>query len=155
MADKVETTARRRSNLLEIVIVLLIIAGCVVFVTSLWHNHESRQRDTTRKQLVNDITANLERFYVADGRGFYPSAADLQSSSWLHTYMSDVAADNFKAARGPIKQSYALQYTSRDTSETCTNEKPDMSNAAGCADFTVSIQLENGSRFIVTSLNGQ
>lgn len=125
-------------------IIFLVIISLGVFI---YQNHTKNNQDKARIQAVNTLSQQLEKYYLKNSRGFYPSLANLQNNQWLKANITD------QPSTADFNQK-DYSYTSQDASKDCQNPDVVKKPAAGCADFKLSVTLNNGEIYNRLSHNG-
>lgn len=108
-------------------------------------------KDTKRRTDIQSIQTQLEAFFSQ--KGYYPSLADMNSSSWLSKNMKSLDRGSFEDPNGssqklsasPAKNVYSYKVT--DSSGGSCEQ-----NDTKCAKYTLSATLSNGTIYTQTNL---
>ncbi|HEY4160520.1 MAG TPA: type II secretion system protein [Candidatus Saccharimonadales bacterium] len=147
-------------TIVELLIVIVVIAILATLVIVTFTGIQQKARDSQRQTDVNALDSHLEAFYA--NYGFYPSLKDLQTSSFVSTYMKGLDPQALISPKsGNITDTaansgtWAYGYTASGTS--CSNTTAttiDPTNGPqdnGCASFTLTADLEGGGNFTKSS----
>ncbi len=151
-------------TIVELLIVIVVIGILALLVITTYSGIQAKARNSKRSSDVSTIQTQLEAFF--QNSGYYPSLADMNSSSWLKTNMksldqgalvdpseantSDCVKTHdscFADSASPSKQ-YGYQVTASDGTACGT---PDDTN---CAQYTLTASYEgtvNGSDKVTKS----
>ncbi len=140
-------------ELLIVIVVIGILAGLVI---TTFNGIQQKARDTERETDVKALHSQLEAFWAQ--KGYYPSLADMNNTTFVSTNMKGLSSDAFKDPRGTASTlvaaaaansyAYAVQ-----TSGNASCESDDTT----CAKYVLTATLEgtiNGSStYVQNSLN--
>lgn len=106
---------------------------------------DMKDDDADKKSDINTIYSQLEVHFAING--FYPSLSELNNSSWRSANMISLDEEALKA---PDSESATL---SSSPSASQYGYSPTGCNSEGCAHFTLSAQLSDGTQFTKNSSN--
>ena len=143
-------------TLVELLIVIIIIGILATLVIVTFTGVQAKARDSKRQTDINAIDSHVEAFYAQ--YGFYPSLADLQSATFLSTFMKgfDPAAltDPKGGAIAATAAANAYGYTASgsDSAGTCSNTTATTITSGvpqdnGCSKMVITADLESGGTF--------
>ena len=144
-------------TLVELLIVIIIIGILATLVIVTFTGVQQKARDSKRQTDLNALDAHVSAFYAQ--YGFYPTLADLQSATFLSTYMkgfdpsalTDPKGGAIAGTAGASNYGY-LAAQGSDPNGTCTNTTATtMPTDNGCGQFTVTADLEGGGTFVKKS----
>lgn len=75
-------------TIVELLIVIVVIGILALLVVTTYGGIQSKARNTKRSSDVGTIQTQLEAFFSQSA--FYPSSADMNSSTWLSTNMKSL-----------------------------------------------------------------
>lgn len=142
-------------TIVELLIVIVVIGILALLVITTYSGIQQKARNSQRQTDAQSMQTQLEAFYSQNG--YYPSLADMNSSTWLGTNMKSLDQDalidpsnptqskTLLAAPAAKSYSYAVTDTSGNSCEaTDTN----------CAKYTLTATYEgtvNGASTYVKS----
>lgn len=142
-------------TIVELLIVIVIIAILATLVIVTFTGIQKKARDSKRQTDVNALDSHVEAFYAQ--YGYYPTLADLQSTTFLSTYMKGFDPSALTDPKGGAIQATTdathYGYTAAASSGTgCVNttvSDPTGANTSnnGCDQFTLTATLESGGTF--------
>ncbi len=150
-------------TIVELLIVIVVIGILATLVIVTFTGIQQKARNSQRQTDINAVDSHVEAFYAQ--YGFYPTLADLQSGSFVSTYLKgldpEALRDPKQATGGTIGGTAAAdQYSyvasdstggaacSNTTASTITNGAP-VDN--GCDAFVLTAQQENGNDYVKQS----
>lgn len=146
-------------TIVELLIVIVVIGILALLVITTYSGIQSKARNSERSSDIKSLRTQIEAFYT--NNGYYPSLANLNSSSWLTTNMKSLdqnalvdpsnASQSKTLVSAPADKSYAYQpLNSAGTS--CE------ADSTTCARYTLTGTFEgtvNGqSTTVATNLDG-
>ena len=139
-------------TIVELLIVIVVIGILATLVIVTFTGIQQKARDSKRKTDLNALDSHAEAFYAS--YGFYPTLADLQTSSFLSTYMkgfdpgalTDPKGGAIAAATTSSAYGYVASGTNctNTTATTITNSVPQDN---GCTAFQAQATLEAGGTY--------
>ncbi|MBP9761963.1 type II secretion system protein [Candidatus Saccharibacteria bacterium] len=138
-------------TIVELLIVIVVIGILATLVLVTFTGANQKGRNSQRQTDVNAVQSHVETFYAQ--HGFYPTLADLQTASFVSTYMKGLDPDALKDPKGPTTAIAATSdsdqygYTATGTSPGCTNTTATTITANepednGCDGFSITATLE-------------
>jgi hypothetical protein len=139
---------RKLSTISLLVIAIVVLAGIVLFISSLVLSHQKAQRDITRRADLKSLSATLEAVY--DQFGYYPTLKqlndpDFQKANYTNfndSVLRDPASTSAKLVDQPRQHAYAYQVQPNG----CTNFGHDV-----CKQFILTAIAEDGKQITVSS----
>jgi prepilin-type N-terminal cleavage/methylation domain-containing protein len=141
-------------TIVELLIVIVVIGILATLVIVTFTGIQQKARDSKRKTDLNALDSHVEAFYA--NYGFYPTLKDLQTSSFLSTYMkgfdpgalTDPKGGAIAATTGSNAYGYTASGTScSNTTATTLSGTPTVPQDNGCTAFTTSATLEAGGTY--------
>jgi len=137
-------------TIVELLIVIVVIGILATLVIVTFTGIQQKAHDSKRKTDINALDSHVEAFYA--NYGFYPTLKDLQTSSFLSTYMKGFDPDALNDPKGGdiSGTAGAGHYAYVAAGDTCANDtatsiddttKDPQDN--GCSSFTATATLEN------------
>jgi len=140
-------------TIVELLIVIVVIAILATLVIVTFTGIQQKARDSKRQTDVNALDSHLEAYYA--NNGYYPTVIDLQSSSFLSTYMKGLDPNALTDPKGssitgsaPASGTYVYSYQASGTG--CDNTAAS-SSTNQCSAFTLTAELEGGGTFVKKS----
>jgi prepilin-type N-terminal cleavage/methylation domain-containing protein len=149
-------------TLIELVIVIIILGILLTVVATTYRGVQAKNRNNQREANITTLQGGLETYYAQ--ANMYPTIAELNDSSWVAAHLHDTPASILRdpdwstsvtACRSdgqsividhPATNCYSYQPVSNDGSA-CNNVQK------LCAHYTLTAELEGGTRFTKSSLN--
>jgi len=146
-------------TIVELLIVIVVIGILATLVIVTFSGIQQKGRNSQRQTDLKAVQSHVAAFYA--DKGYYPTAKDLQTSSFLTANMKgldpEALRDPKQAAGGTISDTAASanQYSYVATgSAGCTNTNAsDPTTNAGCDGYTLTAKQEGGGADIVLSSN--
>jgi len=140
-------------TIVELLIVIVIIGILATLVIVTFTGIQKKARDSQRQTDINAVDSHVEAFYAQ--YGYYPTLADLQSSSFLSTYLKgldpEALVDPKAGAIAATTSSTAYGYTATGASGCVNTTVSDPTGASttnnGCDSFTLTATLESGGTY--------
>ena len=141
-------------TIVELLIVIVVIGILATLVIVTFTGIQQKARDSKRKTDINALDSHVEAFYAS--YGFYPTLADLQTSSFLSTYLkgfdpsalTDPKGGAVAASSAANHYGYAATGTScSNTTATTISGTPATPQDNGCDGFTATATLEAGGTY--------
>lgn len=133
----------RGFTIVELLIVIVVIGILALLVITTYSGIQAKARNSKRSSDVATIQTQLEAFF--QNSGYYPSLADMNSSTWLASNMKSLdtqalvdpsnATQSKTLVDDPAAKSYAYHVTASDGSS-CE------SNDTNCAKYTLTATYE-------------
>ena len=149
-------------TIVELLIVIVVIGILATLVIVTFTGIQQKARDSKRKTDLNALDSHVEAFYAS--YGFYPTLKDLQTSSFLSTYMKGfdpgALTDPKGGAVSGTTSSSNYSYVAADstgggacsnTTATTLSGTPATPQANGCDSFTATATLEGGGTYVKKS----
>lgn len=143
-------------TIVELLIVIVVIGILALLVITTYSGIQAKARNSKRQTDIQSIQTQLEAFFSQNG--YYPSLADLNSSSWLGTNMKSLDQNalidpsnptNSKTLlAAPAAKSYSYDVKQSDGTTSCETDD------TTCAKYTLTSTYEgsvNGSTTYVKS----
>jgi prepilin-type N-terminal cleavage/methylation domain-containing protein len=131
-------------TIVELLIVIVVIGILATLVIVTFTGIQQKARDSKRKTDIAAVQAALESFYSSNN--YYPTASQLNNSTWRGTNMKGFDAEALKDPKGtastviagttPTATQYA--YDAKDAG--CTNDTTDPTTL--CTNFSINAKLE-------------
>lgn len=146
-------------TIVELLIVIVVIAILATLVIVTFTGIQKKARDSQRQTDINAVNAQVAAFYT--NYGFYPTMADLNSSTFVSTYLKGLDPESLKDPKGPSVAVGATAgsdhygYTATG-STSCVNATattidttvtPNVPTDNGCDAYTLTANLESGGDF--------
>jgi len=148
---KKRNLGNRGFTIVELLIVIVVIGILALLVITTYSGIQAKARNAKRQTDIQAIQTQLEAFFSENG--YYPSLANMNSSTWLSTNMKSLDqnalidpsnSDHSKTlADTATAKQYAYHVTTSDD-KTCGATDP----ATDCAKYTLTAEYEgtvNGS----------
>jgi prepilin-type N-terminal cleavage/methylation domain-containing protein len=149
-------------TLIELVIVIIILGILLTVVGTTYRGVQAKNRNSQRETAVTTLQGGLETYYAETS--MYPTLADLNNASWVAAHMHDTPTS---ALRDPSWSTSVKSCTSNSHSVLidhpamgCYSYQPVSNDGSACdnvkkicAHYTLTADLEGGSRFTKSSLN--
>jgi prepilin-type N-terminal cleavage/methylation domain-containing protein len=141
-------------TIVELLIVIVVIGILATLVIVTFTGIQQKARDSQRQTDVSAIASQVEAFYAQ--YGYYPTLADLQSGTFVSTYLKGLKADALVspkagtlAAAATSGPSWSYGYVASGTSGCVNTTASDPTGADttnnGCDGFDVTANLEASS----------
>jgi len=137
-------------TIVELLIVIVVIGILALLVITTYSGIQAKARNAKRQTDIQSLQTQLEAFFSQNG--YYPSLADMNSSTWLGTNMKSLDQNALidpsnptqsKTLLGsPAAKSYSYKVTQSDGSTSCESDD------TTCAQYTLTATYEgtvNGS----------
>src|SRR5581483_103835 len=147
-------------TIVELLIVIIIIGILATLVIVTFTGIQAKARDSKRQTDANAVDSHVQAFFAQ--YGFYPLLADLQSSTFLSTFMkgfdpaalTDPKSGALSATAGASNYGYVA--SGSDAAGTCSNTTATTITAGvpqdnGCSKFVFTADLEGGGTFVKQS----
>jgi prepilin-type N-terminal cleavage/methylation domain-containing protein len=149
-------------TLIELVIVVIILGILLTVVATTYRGVQAKNRNSQRETDITTLQGGLETYYAQTS--MYPTTAELNSTTWVVAHLHDTPLTALRDPNWstrvkdctsggqsilighPALNCYSYQPVSNDGSS-CDNVKKI------CAHYTLTAELEGGSRFTKSSLN--
>ncbi len=110
-------TNQKGFTIVELLIVIVVIGILAALVITTFTGIQQKARDTERTTDIKALHGQVEAFYAQ--KGFYPSIADMNDSSWRSTNMKGLDQEALKDPKGsgynlvatPTANAYAYAVT--------------------------------------------
>ncbi len=116
-------------TIVELLIVIVVIAILATLVIVTFTGIQQKARDSQRQTDINAVDSHVEAFYAQ--YGYYPTLADLQSSTFLSNYMKGLDSEALVSPKGGDIAAAATNTTDWKYGYVA-------SGSAGCVNTTVS-----------------
>jgi len=146
-------------TIVELLIVIVVIGILATLVIVTFTGIQKKARDSQRQTDINATNGQLAAFYT--NYGFYPTVADLQTASFLSSYMKGLDPESLKDPKGPSKNvtggtAAVDQYSYVAAGTGCTNGTASTITAGepqdnSCDSYTLTAKLESGTDFVKKS----
>ena len=146
-------------TIVELLIVIVVIGILATLVIVTFTGIQQKARNSQRQTDINAVDSHVEAFYAQ--YGYYPTLADLQSSSFDSTYLKGLDPQALIDPKGGTTtigaSASATQYAYVATGATgCVNTTvSDPTGASttnnGCDGFTLTATLEGGTTYVKKS----
>lgn len=131
-------------TIVELLIVIVVIGILATLVITTYNGVQSKARDTKRTTDINAIQGQVEAYNT--NAGFYPTLANINSSSWRSTNMKGLDAGALQDPQGsaqtlvasPAAKAYAYAASPSGCDNTTTN----------CTSYTLTATLENNTTYV-------
>jgi prepilin-type N-terminal cleavage/methylation domain-containing protein len=141
-------------TIVELLIVIVVIAILATLVIVTFTGIQKKARDSQRQTDVTAVASHLEAFYA--NNGYYPTLADLQSSSFVSGNLKGLdpqalvspEGDAISGTAGDGTSGWAYGYTTTG----CTATDPS-STTNECTAFTLTANQEGSSTAFTKSSN--
>ena len=130
-------------TIVELLIVIVVIGILALLVITTYSGIQAKARNSKRQTDVQSIQTQVEAFFSQNG--YYPSLADINSSSWLNTNMKSLDQNalidpsnptNSKTlASSPTAKQYSYQVTD-SSGNSCESDD------TTCAKYTLTATYE-------------
>ncbi|HEU4967123.1 MAG TPA: prepilin-type N-terminal cleavage/methylation domain-containing protein [Candidatus Saccharimonadales bacterium] len=147
-------------TIVELLIVIIIIGILATLVIVTFTGIQAKARDSKRQTDLNAVDSHVEAFFAQ--YGFYPSLADLQSATFLSTFLkgfdpaalTDPKGGALSATVGGTNYGYVA--SGSDAAGTCSNTTATTITSGvpqdnGCSKFVITADLEGGGTFVKQS----
>src|SRR5580700_8494609 len=159
--QKTQNTSNEHGfTLIELVIVIIILGILLTVVATAYRGVRAKNRNNQRETNITALQGSLESYYAETS--MYPTLSELNDASWVSRNMPDLPSGilqdpSWKAASActadghsivighPAADCYSYQVIATDGSA-CDNVKKI------CAHYTLTAELEGGSKFVKSSL---
>ncbi len=143
---------QRGFTIVELLIVIVVIGILAALVITTFTGIQQKARNTERTTDIKAVHGQVEAFYAQ--KGYYPSSADLNNSSWRSTNMKgldqealkDPKGSGYTVATSPASTTYSYAVTN---SSNASCESDDTT----CTTYTLTATLEGGGTFTKSNLN--
>lgn len=137
-------------TIVELLIVIVVIGILATLVIVTFNGIQQKGRNSQRQTDLKAVQSHISAFYA--DKGYYPTAAQLQSSTWVGTNLKGLDAE---ALRDPKQASgstigdttaTANQYgyvVQTETNTSCATTGTD--DGPTCAKYTLTAQQEGGN----------
>jgi prepilin-type N-terminal cleavage/methylation domain-containing protein len=149
-------------TIVELLIVIVVIGILATLVIVTFRGIQQKARDSQRQTDVTALSNAVEEFYAS--HSYFPTLADLQSTTFVSTYMKGLKAEALVSPKGgnlaaaaTSAPSWSYGYVASGASG-CVNTtasdptEADTSNN-GCDDYTITANLEASSTPFVKKAN--
>lgn len=136
-------------TIVELLIVIVVIGILALLVITTYSGIQAKARNSKRQTDIQSVQTQLEAFFSQNG--YYPSLADLNSSSWLTSNMKSLdqnalvdpsnPSSSKTLASSPTAKQYSYQVTNSGGSS-CESDD------TTCAKYTLTAEYEG-------TVNGQ
>ena len=136
-------------TIVELLIVIVVIGILALLVITTYSGIQAKARNAKRQTDIQSIQTQLEAFFSQNG--YYPSLADVNSSSWLNSNMKSLdqnalvdpsnSTSSKTLASSPTDKQYAYQVTD-SSGNSCESDD------TTCAKYTLTAKYEG-------TVNGQ
>ncbi len=145
---------------MELLIVIVVIGILALLVITTYSGIQAKARNSKRQTDLQSLQTQMEAYFSQNG--YYPSRANMNSSSWLTTNMKSLdkgaltdpsnPSQSATLVAAPVAKSYAYAVTQSDGTTSCETD------ATGCAKYTLTSTFEgtvNGATtYVKTNLDG-
>jgi prepilin-type N-terminal cleavage/methylation domain-containing protein len=132
-------------TIVELLIVIVVIAILATLVIVTFTGIQQKARDSQRQTDINAVDSHLEAFYASNG--YYPTLADLTSSTFLTNSMKGLDPESLVSPKGAAivaTASSATQEAYGYEATGCTTTSASSATNA-CTGFTLTSELEASS----------
>lgn len=148
-------------TIVELLIVIVVIAILATLVIVTFTGIQQKARDSQRQTDINAVDSHVEAFYAQ--YGYYPTLADLQSATFLSTYMKGLDPEALVSPKGGTVAAaatntggWAYGYVASGTAGCVNTTATDPTGADtsnnGCDSFELHATLEaDGSDYTKSS----
>jgi len=135
-------------TIVELLIVIVVIGILALLVITTYSGIQAKARNSKRQTDIQSIQTQLEAFFSQNG--YYPSLADMNSSTWLSTNMKSLDQN---ALIDPSNPSNSKTLEATPTAKSYSYAVTNSSDAAcpvdtDCAKYTLTAKYEG-------TVNGQ
>ena len=137
-------------TIVELLIVIVVIGILALLVITTYSGIQAKARNAKRQTDIQSLQTQLEAFFSQNG--YYPSLADMNSSTWLGANMKSLdqnalidpsnPTQSKTLLSAPAAKSYSYKVTQSDGSTSCESDD------TTCAQYTLTATYEgtvNGS----------
>jgi type IV pilus assembly protein PilA len=145
-------------TIVELLIVIVVIGILATLVLVTFTGIQKKARDSQRQTDIQAVNSQVAAFYT--NYGFYPTLADLQSSSFVSTYLKGLDPQALVDPKGPSKTIGATvaadQYSYVASGTGCTNTTANALTGGvpvdnGCDTYALTANLESGGTYAKAS----
>lgn len=152
---------RKGFTIVELLIVIVVIGILAALVITTYSGIQGRARDDERQTDLKALQGKLEAFYADNN--YYPSASDLNDSTWRGKYMKGLSDDALADPQNADTQTLKADDSTTDptakvygyvvtgTGDSVTD--PDGNTATGYDNYTLVAKLESGKVYTLKSLD--
>lgn len=138
-------------TIVELLIVIVVIGILALLVITTYSGIQAKARNSKRQTDIQAIQTQLEGFFSENG--YYPSLANMNSTSWLDEHMKSLDQDALADPSNPShSKTLAASPTGKQYSYTVTNSSGGNCGGEGeettCAKYTLTATYEG-------TVNGQ
>lgn len=136
-------------TIVELLIVIVVIGILALLVITTYSGIQAKARNSKRQTDVQSIQTQLEAFFSQNG--YYPSLADMNSSSWIDSNMKSLDKNALIDPSNPSNsQTLASSPTAKQYAYAVTNSSGGSceSDDTTCAKYTLTAEYEG-------TVNGQ
>lgn len=136
-------------TIVELLIVIVVIGILALLVITTYSGIQAKARNSKRQTDIQSVQTQLEAFFSQNG--YYPSLADMNSSSWLTSNMKSLdqnalidpsnPSSSKTLASSPTAKQYSYQVTD-SSGNSCESDD------TTCAKYTLTAEYEG-------TVNGQ
>lgn len=143
-------------TIVELLIVIVVIGILALLVITTYSGIQQKARNSKRSSDVATIQTQLEAFF--QNSGYYPSLADMNSSSWLNTNMKSLDTQALVDPSNPTQSKTLV--SGNGTAKSYAYNVTDSSGAScettdtNCAKYTLTATYEgtvNGASTVAKS----
>ena len=138
-------------TIVELLIVIVVIGILATLVIVTFTGIQQKARNSQRQTDINAVDSHVEAFYAQ--YGYYPTLKDLQTATFVSTYMKGLDPDALVDPKGgtsstigdtvsATQYSYVATGTTGCTNTTASDPTGTTTTNNGCDGFTLSAQLE-------------
>jgi general secretion pathway protein G len=145
-------------TIVELLIVIVVIGILATLVIVTFTGIQQKARNSQRQTDINAVDSHVEAFFAQ--YGYYPTLKDLQTASFLSTYMKGLDPEALKDPKGGTVAGTAsatnYSYVAATSTSGCVNTTvtdptgADTSNN-GCDSFTLTAKLEGSADYVKKS----
>jgi prepilin-type N-terminal cleavage/methylation domain-containing protein len=140
-------------TIVELLIVIVVIGILATLVIVTFTGIQQKARNSQRQTDINAVDSHVEAFYASNG--YYPTLADLQTSSFLSSNLKgldpEALVDPKGGAIGATASTTNYSYVAAGASNCSNTTASDPSTNGGCDSFTLTAKLEGGSDYVKKS----
>lgn len=145
-------------TIVELLIVIVVIGILATLVLVTFTGIQKKARDSQRQTDIQAVNSQVAAFYT--NYGFYPTLADLQSSSFVSTYLKGLDPQALVDPKGPSKtiagSVAADQYSYVAGGASCVNTTANPLTGGvpvdnGCDSYALTADLEGGGTYAKAS----
>ncbi|HEV7454643.1 MAG TPA: type II secretion system protein [Candidatus Saccharimonadales bacterium] len=144
-------------TIVELLIVIVVIGILATLVIVTFTGIQQKARNSQRQTDINAVDSHVEAFYAQ--YGYYPTLADLQSATFLSTYLKgldpqaliDPKGSAIAAAATTTAYGYVATGATGCVNTTVSDPTAASTTNNGCDGFTLTAKTEGGADYVKKS----